>query len=151
MKPAGRRRALARLAALALAPALPSPARAMSDFSRYAWLEITRGRPVWKGRVELELPENVENGNSVPVTVRVAGPSAGRERVLRLHLVSEINPYPLIFTWELRSPDVPAEFSTRIRLAGTQQLHAIAETADGALWIDSRTATVTVAACFDAS
>ena len=149
MKQPARRRALAGLAALA--PGLARPARAMTDFSRYAWLEVTRGRPVWKGRVRLELPESVENGNSVPFRVSVEGPRTGPERVVKIHVISEINPYPLLFTWELRAPEVPAEFATRIRLAGTQQLHAIAETARGELWIDSRMAEVAVPACFDAS
>lgn len=138
---------LARLGALVLAWAVAPRARAMSAQARAAWDTITAGRTPQSGRVTLELPALAENGNSVPLKVSVEGPG----RAVRLHLVSEENPRPVIASVSFGAHAGRPQLVTRIRLAGTQRVHAIAEFDDGSLWIDSRDVTVTLAACFDAS
>lgn len=147
MSASPRRRALAGLAALALSGLLAPRARAMSAPARTAWDSITRGRTPRVERVTLELPRLAENGNSVPLKVAVEGPG----RVVQLHLLSEENPRPLIASVAFGTHAGRRVFVTRIRLAGTQRVHAIAEFDDGSLWLDSKDVSVTVAACYDGS
>lgn len=97
------------------------------------------------GGVELEISRLVENGNSVAVTVRAAAdeppPSA-------LHLFMPRNPEPWGTTFRVEPPALP-EFSTRIRLAGTQDVMAVAEWPDGRLGAAAVAVMVTLGACAD--
>ena len=143
----GRRRILAGIGALALAGLNAPRAHAMSAQARAAWQAITGGRTPRAGRVALEIPTLAENGNSVPLRVAVEGPG----RVLRLHLLSEENPRPVIASVSFGARAGRRVLVTRIRLAATQRVHAIAEFDDGSLWLDSKDVSVTVAACYDGS
>lgn len=98
-----------------------------------------------QGGVELELSRLVENGNSVAVTVRAA---SGEPAPAALHLFMPRNPEPWGTSFQVAPPAL-AEFSTRIRLAGTQDVLAVAEWADGRLGAMAASVMVTLGACAD--
>lgn len=107
------------------------------------------GRTLQSGRVSLEIPKLADNGNSVPLTITVDSPMTERDRVLAIHIFSERNPRPRMASVVL-GPDVArAHVATRVRLAGTQHIVAVAEMADGALWGAATEVIVTQSACVD--
>ncbi len=97
------------------------------------------------GGVELEVSSLVENGNSVAVTVR-ADPSQPSPSAL--HLFMPRNPEPWGTSFHIQPPAL-AEFSTRIRLSGSQDLMALAEWSDGRLGATAVSVMVTLGACAD--
>jgi sulfur-oxidizing protein SoxY len=106
-------------------------------------------RELKRGRVHLDIPKLADNGNSVPLSVMVDSPMTDTDRVVALYVFSERNPRPRIARIEL-GPDVGrAAFETRIRLAGTQQIVAVAQLSDGSLWGESAEVIVTQSACSD--
>jgi sulfur-oxidizing protein SoxY len=104
---------------------------------------------VQKGRVKLDLPPLVENGNSVPCTVTVESPMTPADHVKTIHIFNEKNPQPNVISVKLGPRAGQAKFSTRIRLADTQTITAIAEMSDGTCWSDDIYVIVTLAACIE--
>ena len=102
-----------------------------------------------KGKVTLDLPPLVENGNTVPMTVSVESPMTKDNYVKAIHVFNEKNPQPNVISVRLTPRAGKAAISTRIRLAGTQRLTAIAEMSDGSYWSDSQEVIVTLAACLE--
>jgi len=102
-----------------------------------------------KGKVKLELPPLVENGNAVALAVRVDSPMTQAEHVKAIHVFSEKNPQPYIATFHLGARAGRASVATRVRLADTQTVHAICEMSDGTFWSDSASVVVTLAACLE--
>ena len=105
--------------------------------------------PVKKGKVKLDLPPLVENGNSVPCTVSVESPMTAADYVKAIHIFNEKNPQPNVISVKLGPRAGRANFSTRIRLADTQTVTAIAEMSDGTFWSDDIDVIVTLAACVE--
>ena len=81
---------------------------------------------VERGKVKLELPPIVENGNVVPLTVTVESPMSEADHVTAIHIFNEKNPQPYVAAFELGPRAGRAAVSTRIRLADSQQVVAIA-------------------------
>jgi sulfur-oxidizing protein SoxY len=102
-----------------------------------------------RGRVTLELPPLSENGHAVPLTVSVESPMTEADHVRAIHLFTEKNPQPNVATFRLGPRAGRARVATRIRLAHTQTVMALAELSDGAFWSDSATVVVTLAACLE--
>lgn len=103
--------------------------------------------PLEPGKVKLELPAIVENGNTVPLTVSVESPMTAADHVESIHLFNQKNPQPHIAVFHLGPRAGKAQVSTRIRLADSQRVTAIARLADGSCWSDSADVIVTLAAC----
>jgi sulfur-oxidizing protein SoxY len=103
--------------------------------------------PLEQGKVKLELPPIVENGNTVPLTVSVDSPMTETDHVESIHLFNQKNPQPFIATFHLGPRAGKARVSTRIRLADSQRLVAVVRMNDGSLWSDSADVIVTLAAC----
>jgi sulfur-oxidizing protein SoxY len=101
------------------------------------------------GRVAIDIPKLADNGNSVPMTIIVDSPMSDTDRVVAIHVFSERNPRPRIASVELGPDAGRAELVTRIRLAGTQHIVAVAQMADGALWGATAEVIVTQSACTD--
>ena len=99
------------------------------------------------GKVKLELPPIVENGNTVPLTVTVDSPMNEVDHVSGIHIFNEKNPQPYIASFDLGPRAGKAVVSTRVRLADSQQVVAIARLSDGSFWSDSADVVVTLAAC----
>ena len=129
---------------LSMRPAAATP-EMMQDAIRSAIGET----PVRKGKVKLDLPPLVENGNSVPCTVSVESPMTAADYVKAIHVFNEKNPQPNVISVKLGPRAGRASFSTRIRLADSQTVTAIAELSDGSFWSDDIDVIVTLAACVE--
>jgi sulfur-oxidizing protein SoxY len=99
------------------------------------------------GKVELDVPPLVENGNTVPMTVSVSSPMTPNDYVRSIHVFNEKNPQPNIGNFYLGARAGRAQVSTRIRLADSQKIVAIAHLSDGTFWSASADVVVTLAAC----
>ena len=127
-----------------LRPAEATPAELVS-----AIRNVTGGAAVKTGKVKLDVPPLVENGNTVPLTVSVANPMAPEDHVRSIHVFNEKNPQPNIGNFHLGPHSGRAQVSTRIRLADSQKIVAIARLSDGSFWSASADVVVTLAACTD--
>lgn len=103
--------------------------------------------PVRAGKVKLDIPPLVENGNTVPMTVSVASPMTPEDYVKSIHVFNEKNPQPNMGNFYLTPSAGRAQISTRIRLADTQKVVAIARMSDDSFWSVSADVVVTLAAC----
>src|SRR5258707_11558285 len=99
------------------------------------------------GKVKLEVPALVENGNTVPMTVSVANPMTANDYVKSIHVFNEKNPQPNVGNFYLGPHAGRAQVSTRIRLADSQKIVAIARLSDDSFWSVSVDVVVTLAAC----
>jgi sulfur-oxidizing protein SoxY len=142
----GRRRALHVIAAgaclLVVRPAVATP-----DELAAALREAFGDRPIAPGRVKLEIPRLAENGNIVPVAITVDAPMTAQDYVRSIHLFAERNPLPRILDVELGPHNGRARVATRIRLAVSQQVLAVAVMSDGTLWSAAADVEVTVGGC----
>ncbi|HEX7052678.1 MAG TPA: thiosulfate oxidation carrier protein SoxY [Burkholderiales bacterium] len=102
-----------------------------------------------KGRVKLELPVLADNGNSVAMKVSVESPMTEADHVKLIRLISERNPERQMAVFHLGPRAGAAEISSRVRLAGSQTVTAIAEMSDGSQWMDTARVQVTLSACVD--
>jgi len=102
-----------------------------------------------KGKVTLDVPPLVENGNTVALTVTVDSPMTATNHVKAIHIFNEKNPQPNVIGIYLGPRAGKANVSTRIRLADSQKVVAIAELSDGSFWSDSVDVVVTLAACVE--
>jgi sulfur-oxidizing protein SoxY len=101
------------------------------------------------GKVTLDLPPLVENGNTVSMVVSVQSPMTPEDYVKAIHVFNEKNPQPQIINAYLGWRAGRASISTRIRLADSQKVVAIAEMSDGTFWSASFDVIVTLAACVE--
>jgi sulfur-oxidizing protein SoxY len=141
-----RRRVLQAIAAGALL-LIVRPAAATPEELAAALREAFGDRPIKPGRVTLELPRLAENGNVVPVTVSVESPMTEQDYVKSIHLFAEKNPLPRILDVEIGPYNGRARISSRIRVATSQQMSAVAVMSDGTLWSAAVEIEVTVAGC----
>lgn len=110
---------------------------------------FTDGREVRPGRVRFEIPPLVENGNAVGVTIAVDSPMTEADHVTRVALFNEKNPQADMVVFHLGSRAGRAAVSTRVRLATSQTVVALAEMSDGSVWSSSANVVVTLAACIE--
>jgi sulfur-oxidizing protein SoxY len=125
------------------------PARATPEMMRDAVRSIIGEAPVTQGKVTLDVPPLVENGNSVPCTVTVESPMTRDAYVKAIHVFNEKNPQPNVISVRLGPRAGRASFSMRIRLADSQTVTAIAELSDGTFWSGNIDVIVTLAACIE--
>lgn len=147
--PIGRRHALYSLglglgAALTVRPALASPEELAAAMKAFA-----AGASVRQGRIHLEVAQLVDNGNAVPLSVSVQSPMTAQDHVTEIALFNEKNPQREIAFFTLGPMAGVAKVSTRIRLATTQTLVAMARMNDGSIWSASADVFVTLAACIE--
>jgi sulfur-oxidizing protein SoxY len=138
-----------RRAFLAFATAALVEVRADAAELQEAIRRITGGKPLNPGRVTLELPPLSENGHVVPMRVGVASPMTEAEHVRAIHVFTEKNPQPGVASFRFGARAGRAVVQTRIRLADTQSVTAIAELSDGSFWSASAHVVVTLAACLE--
>jgi sulfur-oxidizing protein SoxY len=125
------------------------PAHATPAAMQEAIRRVVGAAAVTAGRVTLDIPPLVENGNTVPLAVAVESPMTGADHVKAIHLFTEKNPQPDVATFRLGPRAGRARVATRIRLADTQTVVAIAELSDGSVWSASADVVVTLAACLE--
>ena len=105
--------------------------------------------PVTSGKVKIGVPPLVENGHLVPLTVNVDSPMTEADHVKAIHVFTERNPLPEMASFFLGPRAGRASVSTRVRMADTQNVVAIAQMNDGSFWSDTAFLIVTVAACLE--
>jgi sulfur-oxidizing protein SoxY len=125
------------------------PAQATPATLAAAIRSVTGAAVVRTGKVKLDVPPLVENGNTVPMTVSVTSPMTPDDYVKSIHVFNEKNPQPNIGNFYLGSRAGHAQISTRIRLADSQKITAIARLSDDTFWSASVDVVVTLAACTD--
>ena len=133
----------------ALSLAISRPARATPETMAAAIKALVGEAEMRKGRVSLDIPPLVENGNSVPVTVTVESPMTPSDFVKSIALFNERNPQPNVAQFHLRPRAGRATVSTRIRLGDSQNIVAIVQMSDGSFWSDSAELIVTLPACVE--
>jgi sulfur-oxidizing protein SoxY len=132
------------VSAAAATPDLRDSPQLQAALSRFAG-----GAAVREGRVEFDLPELVENGNAVPVTVSVASPMSEGDHVAAIALFTGRNPLPEVAEFTLGPRAGRARVATRIRLATSQRVIAAAKLSDGTVWTRTVDVLVTLAACIE--
>ena len=125
------------------------PAQATPERMRAAIRTVVGEASIRKGRVDLEVPPLVENGNTVSLAVSVDSPMTATDYVRAIHVFNEKNPQPNVISVHLGPRAGRAKFSTRFRLADSQIVTAIAEMSDGTFWSASADVIVTLAACVE--
>ena len=152
-QPTATRRRFLRLAgSTAVIGALPAlisvrPVEATPETMAAAIRTVTGGAVVQSGKVKLDIPPLVENGNSVPMTVSVASPMTANDHVKSIHVFNEKNPQPNLGNFYLGPRAGRAQVSTRVRLADSQKITAVAKLSDGTFWSVTADVVVTLAAC----
>jgi len=126
-------------------------ARATPEMLAELIKEVTGGKELRVGKVKLDVPPLIENGNTVPLTVSVESPMTDGDYVKTIHVLNEKNPQPHVFTVTLSPRNGRAQVGTRIKLADTQKVVAVAQMSDGSFWSDDVEVVVTLAACLEGS
>jgi sulfur-oxidizing protein SoxY len=125
------------------------PAHAEMQAMEAAIRLFSRGSQLNPGKVKIDISPLVENGNSVSLGVEVDHPMTAETHVRRIALFNEKNPQPEIAVFHFSPRSGTSKVSTRIRLATTQNLAAVAELSDGSFWVDQIEVIVTIAACME--
>jgi sulfur-oxidizing protein SoxY len=99
------------------------------------------------GRVSIDAPEIAENGNTVPISVEVKSAMKGADMVKAVHVWAEGNPRPEVASFHFSPLSGAARASTRMRLAKTQHIYAVAQMANGDLFMAKRLVKVTIGGC----
>jgi sulfur-oxidizing protein SoxY len=120
-------------ASLSGLPAFASPA---DD----AVASLTGGKEIGEGLISLTAPEIAENGNTVPISVDAPG-------AVSVTLFADGNPVPNVVTFKFGPLSASRSASTRIRLASTQNVIAIAQMEDGTFQKASSNVKVTIGGC----
>ena len=128
---------------------LPIAAAATPETMAAAIKQVTGDAAVRPGRVTLDIPPLVENGNTVPLTVSVESPMTEADFIKAIHVFNEKNPQPHVFDARLSPRNGKAVVGTRIKLADAQKVVAIAETSSGEFFSASADVIVTLAACIE--
>ena len=138
------------LAGTALVTVLPlAPAHATPESMAAAIKEVVGKATIREGKVTLDVPPLIENGNTVPLTVSVESPMSEADHVKAIHVFNEKNPQPHVFDAKLGPRNGKAVIATRIKLGDSQKIVAIAETSKGEFWSASADVIVTLAACLE--
>jgi sulfur-oxidizing protein SoxY len=123
-----------------------SPAHAANDFQDLI-NKFTGGKKAAEGKVRLDLPEIAENGNTVPMTVTVDSPMTEQSYVSEVLIVADGNPRGGVATFRFSPASGAAEANTRIRLASTQNITAVAKMNDGSFFTATKQVKVTIGGC----
>ena len=127
----------------------PAEPLAQSDLLAAAVRNYAGTAVIREGRVKLEIAPLVDNGNSVPIEVIVESPMTAMDRVVGIAVFNEKNPQRDVAEFLLGPHAGKARVGTRIRLATTQKLVAIARMSDGSCWTHTADVLVTLAACIE--
>ena len=123
-----------------------APALAKNDADEVI-KKFTGGKSPAQGKVKLDLPEIAENGNTVPMTVMVESPMTEQSHVTDVLIVADENPRSGVVTFHFSPASGVAEANTRIRLAATQDVIAVAKMNDGSVFMASKQVKVTIGGC----
>lgn len=145
-----RRSMLALAAGAAALPALqllPGKAFAAPADAEKLIGEFAGGKEPQTGKLTLVAPEIAENGNTVPISVEVDSAMTDGDMVESVMILAEDNPRPEVATFHFTALSGAASATTRMRLAKTQNVVALAKMADGTVYIDRKEVKVTIGGC----
>ena len=125
------------------------PAWGTPESLRAAIDTFTGGKEARNGRVTLAIDPLVENGNAVPVSVSVQSPMTPADHVQRIAIFTPQNPLPEVAVFHLSPASGRAQVSTRMRMASSQLITALALMNDGSVWRQRAEVVVTLAACLE--
>jgi sulfur-oxidizing protein SoxY len=149
MRPS-RRQFLIGSAGIGMISALPvAPASASPAMLEEAIRGVVGDADLQNGKVTLDVPPLVENGNAVPLTIHVDSPMSETDHVKVIHVFNEKNPQPHVISLTLGPRAGKAQIATRIKLADAQRVVGIAEMSDGSFWSGEANVIVTIAACVE--
>ena len=127
----------------------PATVLAQDDSLAAAVRNYAGATGVREGRVKLDIAPLVDNGNSVPIEVSVESPMTAADHVVGIAIFNEKNPQREVAEFMLGPRAGRAQVTTRIRLATTQKLVALARMSDGSVWSHTVDVLVTLAACIE--
>lgn len=134
-------------AAAFAAAGLPTFAHASADEAAALIAEFIGGAEAQAGRIVLTAPESADNGNSVAIMVEIESAMSGSDLVESVLIVADGNPRPHVAKFHFTELSGVAFASTRVRLAQSQTVTAVAKMADGSFFIDRREIQVLVGGC----
>ena len=126
---------------------VPSLTMAKKPEAMEAIAKIIGSNTIRDGRVNLVIPPLVESGNLVVLKLSIESPMTANDYVKAVHVIAEENPSPNIFTAYFTPRSGRAELTTRVRLADSQRVWAIAQMSDGSFWQGYADTLVTLSAC----
>ncbi len=109
--------------------------------------KFTGGKTPVEGRVKIDVPEIAENGNTVPMTIAVDSPMTEQSHVTQVLVLADGNPRSGVATFHFSPASGVAEANTRVRLASTQNIVAVAKMNDGSFFMASKEVKVTIGGC----
>ena len=125
----------------------PGPSVAAAADAEQRIMEFTGGTAPATGRITLTAPEIAENGNTVPVSVSVDSAMEGDDIVESVMIVADGNPNPAVATFHFTPMSGEAAATSRMRLAQTQNVIAVAKMKDGSVFMDKKLVKVTIGGC----
>jgi sulfur-oxidizing protein SoxY len=123
------------------------PAFASAEDTMAKIKEFSGGMEPQMGPLSLTAPEIAENGNTVPVSISVDSPMTEEDHVTSVVIYAEGNPNPDVITFNFTPMSGEASATTRMRLARTQNVVAVAKTSTGAVYMDKKEVKVTIGGC----
>ena len=144
-----RRKFIIHTIALATMPVVAHAVPEVPESTQAVIQKLTRGAKALPGRVILSMPKLAENGRSVPLTLEVESPMTQVDYVRTVHVVAGKNPIPIVARFHFGPHAVSAYIKTRVRLADTQNVVALAEMSDGSFWTGQTHVVLTLGGCLD--
>jgi len=125
----------------------PGSVSATPDEAAAALAEFTGGKPTVKGKIAIDLPEIAENGNTVPLGIKVDSPMTADDHVTDILVLAAANPRVDLAVFHLSPMSGRAEVATRIRLAATEDVTVLAKTSKGVVLQEQKPVKVTIGGC----
>lgn len=147
MSERSRREVLAIGAGTAALALLGAPASATPEEAAAAIAAFTGGKPTVAGRIAIDLPEIAENGNTVPLGIKVDSPMTADDHVTDILVLAAANPRVDLAVFHLSPMSGRAEVGTRIRLAATENVTVLAKTSKGVILQEQKPVKVTIGGC----
>ena len=119
-----------------------TPAEADAEIAKF-----TAAKAAESGKITIDLPEIAENGNTVPLAIKVDSPMTADDYVSEIRVVGDANPNAGIVKFHLTPASGRAEVGTRIRLGGTGNVTVLAKTSTGKFYAERKVVKVTVGGC----
>ena len=126
---------------------LSLPAFAAAEDAAKALADFVGDSETQTGKLTLKTPEIAENGNTVPISISVESDMTKDSYVESVMVLAEGNPNPEVITFHFTPASGKAEASTRMRLAKTQNVIAVAKMSDGTVYTDTKNIKVTIGGC----
>ena len=140
---------LGAIAGEAIAQLPPNIAQIRAAALDAAIKSVTGGAPLTPGKIKLDVPPLIDNGNTVPIVVTVDSPMTEADHVKAIHLFTEKNPQPYVIGAHLGPRAGRARVATRARIADTGKVIAVAQLSDGSFWSETVSVVVTLSACLE--